>query len=226
MRSLRGLRTAVPLLLIAVLPIAGPSVRARATMSDFAPIPLDRLIGTATLIVLGDVAATKKDSFRLRVTETLAGRASPEIEVRPYIPSRFEGTPRPAPYRQGQSFLLFLVEEESHPQGPWKILGSGGEGEMPVEEGFVYFHGRNVEGLPFGRYRVHEADRNIQRFDARAFVDAVERYRECFEWKPGSSERSRPASRCDQATLDELARTSPIHRHLVQLTARRSPSRV
>ena len=219
-------RRFIPALVVAVSLITSAVTLVEPAMAaDFAPIPLDRLIGTSTAIVLGDVATVKDGTFTLRVTQTLAGRVGSEIEIRQYIPSRFEGTPRPAPYKAGQSFLLFLVSDGANASGAWKILGAGGEGEMPVDRGFAYFHGRNVPGFPSGTYRVHDAERNIQRVELPSLLDAVKGYRACFEWKPGSGEQTPPAGRCDAAALEAFAKTSAIHRHLSQLTATRLKSR-
>jgi hypothetical protein len=214
------------MILLAVLLAAGAAGSgaspAATAMADYATIPLDRLIGTAQLIVAGEVTALRERTVTLRVASTLAGDApSGTIEVIQYVPSKFEGAPRSSPYRAGQSFLLFLVRDEKQSDSAWRILGAGGEGEMPLDEGFVYFHGRHVEGLAASTYRVHGSERKIQRTDAKTFCDAVEGYRECFRWKPGSTESTPPERLCGGEALDRYARTSEIHRHLAQLTAKR-----
>lgn len=197
--------------------------RTQADMSDYEPVPLDRLIGIAQLIVAGEVSNVKDQTFTLRPTLTLAGEApSAEIEVVKFIPNRFEGAPRPGPYKPGQSFLWFLIKDpKDQLQNRWKILGIGGEGEMPLQDGFVYFHGRNVAGIPFGSYRVHEVERNIQRYEAAQLFDAVKGYRSCFVWKAGKTERPEPTRICDTAAFDQLARRSSIHKYLAGLTAKR-----
>lgn len=206
---------------------AGAGQRGESDMGDYEPIPLDRLIGMAWLIVSGEVSQVGENTFTLRPTQTLAGDApGPQVEVLQFIPSRFEGAPRPAPYKAGQSFLLFLVKDEKRrPQDAWKILGIGGEGEMPIEDGFVYFHARNVEGLSFGTYSVHGTERRIQRFDAQTFLDAVKGYRSCFAWEPGEGKLPQPVRLCDEASLEKYARTSDIHRRLARLTVQRLGNR-
>lgn len=193
------------------------------TMADYEPIPLDRLIGTAQLIVLGEVTKVSNHTFSLRVSQQLAGAtAANEIEIRQYIPSKFEGSPRPAPYAIGQSFLLFLTPGKPSPtDSAWTIMGIGGEGEMPIEGDFIYFHGRNVEGLPFESHQVHKAQRSIQRFVSQEFFDAVKKYRFCFEWKPGKEGRPEPAKTCDEAAIAKYAQVSAIHSYLARLTSRR-----
>ncbi|HEX5708802.1 MAG TPA: hypothetical protein VFX96_16000 [Pyrinomonadaceae bacterium] len=205
---------------------ASPNATAQATqtsqtsMSDYAPIPLDRLIGTSQLIVTGEVSAVKESTFTLRVERTLAGEsAAPEIEVS--VPVYFEEGPRPAPYKAGQSLLLFLVRDDGQSRKGWRVMGAGGEGEMPLQDGFVYFHGSNLEGLPFGTHRVHDAERRIQRFEAEPFLDAVKGYRACFAWKPAAAERDAPTRICDAEAAAQYARASDIHKYLSQLTDRR-----
>jgi hypothetical protein len=191
-------------------------------MEDYEPIPLDRLVGTARLIVSGSVTSAEGDAFVLHVDRVLAGETPPsEIEVTQFHPSRFEGGARSVPYRAGQSFLLFLAEDQEKKGGTrWNIIGIGGEGEMPVDAGFVYFHGRNVEGVPFGKHIVQGAERKIQRWDSMQFFDAVKRYRVCYNWA-GVRDRPTPRPICDQTSLDRYSQRSEIHKYLARLTERR-----
>ncbi len=198
------------------------SQKEKPAMSDYEPIPLDRLIGMAQLIVVGEVSLVKDSSFTLRPTLILAGTSPQgEIEISKFIPNRFEGKPRAVPYKEGQSFLLFLTKNEKLPEAPWTVLGAGGEGEMPNQDGFIYLPGRNVEGLPFQTHRVHDAERNIQRVESAPFIDAVKRYRSCFVWKPGKDEQLQPSRICDAATVKQYASSSSMHDYLARLTAKR-----
>ena len=192
-------------------------------MSDYATVPLDRLIGTAELIVKGEVSAVKDSVFTIRNSTVLAGSpTSPEIEIHQYIPSRFEGTPRPVAYKAGQTFLWFLMKDEKDSgQKPWRIMGAAGEGEMPIEDGFIYFPARHVEGLASESHRVQGVQRNIERFAAEEFLDAVKKYRACFEWKAAKVGRARPTRICDQANLEQFSRTSTIHKYLTEITLNR-----
>ncbi len=200
---------------------AQPTVETRE-IKDYAPIPLDRLIGTAELIVTGEVLTVKDGTFTARIKNTLVGEASPEAEIQQYIPSPFEGAPRPSPYQAGQTFLWFLMtDEKNQRQKAWRIMGAGGEGEMPIEDGFVYFPSRHVEGLTSESHRVQGAQRSIQRFDAEAFFDAVKKYRACFKWQPPKAEKPKPSKICDQPNLDQFSRRSAIHKYLADSTLNR-----
>ena len=189
-------------------------------------MPLDRLIGTAELIVMGEVLTVKDATFVARRNSILAGNLpSPEMEILQYVPSRFEGAPRPAPYQTGQTFLWFLVKDQKQPRpDQWRIMGAGGEGEMPIQDDFVYFPGRHVEGLATETRRVQGAQRNIQRYDAQEFLEAVKKYRACFTWKSANAARPKPVATCNQAALDQLSRTSTMQKYLVGITLNRIKS--
>ena len=194
-----------------------------ATMSDYALIPLDRMIGTAEIIVAGEVVSVNDATFTARVDSAVVGDVSlKQLEIAQYIPNRFEGTPRPAPYAVGQTFLWFLVKDEKLGPNVWRIMGVGGEGEMPIAENFVYFPARHIDGLKAESYRVHGALRTTERFELPAFLDAVKNYRKCFKWEPARAERPKPVLSCDQATLDQLSKTSLVHKYLVTTTRNRS----
>jgi hypothetical protein len=200
-----------------------PRETSSPTMSDYALIPLDRMIGTAETLVVGEVASVSDATFRANVKEVVAGDfSSKQLEIAQYIPSRFEGKPRAVSYATGQTFLWFLVKDEKL-QRPnvWRIMGAGGEGEMPIDDGFVYFPARHIDGLKAEPYRVHGAERTTERFELPAFIDAVKNYRKCFKWEPAKVERPKPVAVCDQATLDQLAKTSVAHKYLVTTTLNR-----
>jgi len=193
-----------------------------STMSDYALIPLDRMIGTAEFIVVGEVVSMSDTTLRARVDSAVVGDFSGPLEIAQYIPSRFEGTPRPAPYATGQRFLWFLVKDEKLRPNVWRIMGAGGEGEMPIDDNFVYFPARHIEGLKAEAYRVHGAQRTTERFELPAFLDAVKNYRKCVKWEPARSQRPKPVVNCDQGTMDQLSKTSLVQKYLITTTLNRS----
>lgn len=206
-------------------PAAEPAVESaepqgESSMSDYALIPLGRMIGTAQLIVAGEVVQIGDGTVTARVDQTLAGTSpGSTVTIRQYIPSKFDGTPRPAPYAAGQSFVWFLTKYE--PSGGWKIMGAGGEGEMPVENGFVHFMTPVLEGIAAQSFRVHGASRTLRRIEAAPFFDAVKRYRSCFEWRAAEGDRPKPTQICDDAVLDQYGRVSALHRHLISAARRK-----
>lgn len=190
---------------------------------DYDVVPLPRLIGLADLIVSGTIASVEESTYEFRTDEILKGSASGNIRVTQFVPSRFDG-PRAAPYATGQRFLLFL---ETQPEGAehWKIMGLGGEGEMPLEDGYVYFHGRRLEDLALGEFRVHGTHRRIQRVSVEDFRDAVRGYLRCFRWHPAGGDRVRPEPEqiCDDVAVAEYRAAGPMHERLTSWTLRRIP---
>jgi hypothetical protein len=196
-----------------------------APMVDYEPIPLPRLIGLSDLAVVGNVKEIHEESFTFRIEDVLIGEPQGQcIEVVKFVPTRFD-CPRAMPYAIEQSFVLFLVKEHTDRSSKrWKVWGIGGEGEMPLENDYVYFHGRFVEGLERRKYIVQGAERMIQRYQATAFIGAVRDYRTCFAWQAGAG-KSRPQPRriCDDRSLEQYHSQSGIHAYLVKETLKQIP---
>lgn len=208
-----GVKSAEP----AVEPAEPPG---ESTMSDYALMPLGQMIGTAQLIIAGEVVQTGEGTVTARVDQTLAGTSpGSAVTIRQYIPDKFEGTPRPAPYAAGQSFVWFLTNDAR--SGGWKIMGRGGEGEMPVENGFVHFMTPVLEDIAPQSLRVHGSSRTLRRIEAAQFTDAVKRYRSCFQWRATDGDRPKRTQICDDAALDQYGRGSALHRHLISAARRK-----
>lgn len=184
-----------------------------ASINDHDPVPLPRLIGIADYILLGSVQSVEKETFSFKTEETLAGNAAENVlTVAQFIPNKFDG-PRDVPYEKGQRFLLFLKMDST--QNLLRVIGAGGEGEMPVEEGFVYFYGRYVEGLERKNYTVHSKERSIQRFDYKIFGDAVKDFRRCYSCKfDPAEERYKFQKICGTDEIQRIGDKSFIHRYI------------
>jgi hypothetical protein len=182
-------------------------------MNDYEPIPLPRLIGISEYVLLGSVQSIQKETFSFKVEKVLIGNMAKEVlTVAQFIPNKFDG-PREAPYQNGQQFLLFLKMDST--QHLLQILGAGGEGEMPVEESFVYFHGRYVEGLEKKNYTVHSKERAIQRFDYKTFEEAVMDFRKCYSYRfDPSVKRYECQKLCGTDEIQRIESKSFIHKHL------------
>jgi len=193
---------------------------------DYIPIPLPQLIGRADLVVIGKVTGFSDSTFNFLVEEFLINKdSSNTIVVKKYIPSEFEG-PRPLPYATKQSFILILKKPEKNIAGEaWKIIGHIGEGEMPIEDGFVYFEGSNIIGLERKPFSVQRVSRNVQRFNLTDFKDAVKDYRNCFSWKLTEETKNnkkrlnwRPSKECSDNSIRKYQEKSWIHEYLVKET--------
>lgn len=183
-------------------------------MNDYDPIPLPRLIGIAEHVLYGSVQSVKKETIIFKVEESLIGNIpkNKKIDIAQFIPGKADG-PREVPYQQGQHFLLFLKMDTT--QQMLRILGAGGEGEMPVEEGFVYFFGRHVEGLERKNYTVHSKERAIQRFDYKTFAEAVREFRKCYSYQYVPAEEKYKCERlCSPEEIQRMGNKSFIHKYL------------
>jgi hypothetical protein len=178
-------------------------------MTDYDPIPLARMIGTTELAVIARVTAVGDDDLMLTVEQRLQGTVPDEFRMAKFVPSKFD-PPRAAPYAEGQRFVLFLTGQAGQPHR-WRVRGLGGEGEMPVEDGYVYFHGRIVQGLERRRYRVHGVERDIQRFAIEPFIAAVRGYARCFTWEQDERRRWHSRLLCDESALSAYRGQSRIH---------------
>lgn len=183
------------------------------------PVSLGELIGTADGVVVGTIASVSDCSFTLVVEQTLVG----EIEETTIGVEKFRSpttTPRWAEYEDGQRVLLFLARTELPPgqQGSpgWRILGRIGEGEIALEEGYAYFHGRYIDSLPQDHYRFQGQTSYLQRLDRESTLDAVRTYRECFRWFGTPSEERRPMIVCSPDALTAYGGRSPLHEFLVK----------
>lgn len=197
---------------------SGSRPELRYQMNDYQPIPLARMIGTTEVVVIARLLTATSDQLELAVERQLIGSVGERIEVFPFVPSALDG-PRAAPYSVGQRFVMFLSRDHDG-DGPWSVRGLGGEGEMPLDSEYVYFHGRFVEGLERTRHRVHGAERDIQRVTAGSFASAVSSYQSCFRWEEDSRRRWQSEQTCDAATLTAYRNISPIHDLLVTQSER------
>jgi hypothetical protein len=191
---------------------------------DFEPIALDKLAGVADLTVEANVRPVGDSILVVKVKQRIAGdKCAGEIRVRQFHPSKFEGSPRTIPYQTGQTYILFLKKNGAGDL--WTIYGKGGEGEIPVADGFAYFPGRNVSVLEYGQYEVWGNKLHIQRYPFTSFVSALKDYRACFQWsvveKTSKTEIHLPKLVCDKAKLNEYMNQSPFHKYLAQLSMQR-----
>ena len=198
---------------------------------DYAPVPFARLIGMADLIVVGDVETIEESTFQFHVDEFLVNHhASRSLNVEKYIPPEFIA-PRALTYATGQRFILFLIKpDQNKTVQSWKILGIAGEGEMPIEDEYVYFNVYDLEGLEHTSHEVHGVTRNLQRYNLEIYKDAVKNYTTCFSWKlvkfiKNKKERSRwvPSKICPNESVLNYQAKSWVHEYLAQETMKRIP---
>ena len=199
----------------------------RTNMSmDYIPIPLPQLIGRSDLIVTGRVTEVGESTITIRVMEFLRNEYPDyTLQVKKFIPPEFDG-PRPLPYANGQDFVFFLSKPKEDKSDPnWTVIGFTGEGEMPIDNGFVYFEGSYLQGLERKSYDVQGVSRMTQRFNLSDFKDAIQNYDECFSWElvkyvinNKERERWQPSRKCSDDILKKYSAKSWIHDYLVRET--------
>lgn len=187
-----------------------------------APVPLGKLIATADAVVVGTILRVKSASFVLAVRQTLAGEVSAQrIEVEKFRAP--PTSPRWADYGREQTVAVFLAPIDggdaavSHGGAQWRILGRIGEGEIPLDQRYAYFHGRTIDSLPRAYYRFHGQTAYVQRLERAVTVDAIRRYRTCFEWREtGEEGRMQPHVVCAAGILSAYRMRSPLHDFLAR----------
>ena len=184
---------------------------------DFEPIPLPQLIGIAEYSVIGSVTSMTDTSFWFEINEGLIGNlSSNRIEVKKYVPNKFDG-PRAAEYAVGQTFLLFLKYDNQNKI--YTIYGLGGEGELPINNNFVYFHGRTVEGIAYAQAKIHGVERRIQKYDRQKFKAALSAYRKCYIYLYDKKIKKYSVNKsCSEEAIDAQKSIDFMHQYLIEHT--------
>ncbi len=185
------------------------------------PLPLGELIGTADAIVVGTVADVRDTTFSLEIEIALAG----DFEDGALEIAKFAApvdNPRWSAYARGQRVLLFLAKVPVAPPcrggsvAAWRIPGRLGEGEIPLEEGYAYFHRRYITPLPPDYYAFHGQTFYLQRLEIETVIDAIRHYRTCFDWSRAVPGAGRPRLSCPLTALCAYRERSPLHDFLLQ----------
>jgi hypothetical protein len=188
--------------------------------ADYQPLPLTELFAGSDLVALGTIAAVDESTFLVKDYNVLFG-AAPSA---PLMVKRFRdwsGNARWAPYRVGQKVLLFLAAAgDKAPAGEpvWRIRGRGGEGEMPVEDGFVYCQGLYLEGFARRTHDVQQGALQGYRFVLEDFLSALQGYNRCYRLSVQECKRRTVSIQrvCDGQALERYRERSPLQRYLVE----------
>jgi hypothetical protein len=198
---------------------------------DINPVPLERLIGTAQLIVVGFIGNVNEDRFAFHAEEDLSHRDFSGLVVvaRAALPEFF--APRTTPYARGQRFILFLDKPDgAAADQPWNVLGAPIAGALPIDDDHAYFDSYDLPGFEFSDKMVHGTVKPVQQFDLAEFKDAVRGYRICFDWRletriKNQQVRTRwiPSRTCDEDQLREFRGKSRIQEYLARTTLGQIP---
>jgi len=193
------------------------------TNADYEPMPLHELVVGSDLLVCGTIVEVQEETFQLKVLEVIRGNAPPErIEVRQFVD--WSGNARWMSYQPGQRVLLSLLKQEGDGDPSWQILGAGGEGEMPIEEEFIYCHGIFIPGFKrqWG-FAVQGGTLNGYRFELGTFLSAIEGYHRCFRLKGPFLQRPRILVRsCTDEAIENYRRQSALHGYLIDVSLKQT----
>ena len=129
--------------------IAFKSVRA-----DYDPLTLSKLIDKSELIAQCKVIQLSEGYFEIQVIEILKGSLTTnKIKVEKF--QNWTCASRYSDYHIGQVELIFLTKNVYHDY--WNILGAGNEGEMLIENNFLYYEAKysigseKLDSIPLGK---------------------------------------------------------------------------
>ncbi len=108
--------------------------------AKYLPLNLTDLLAKSELVVHGTISKLDKGSYTLTVTEVFFGDKNLKtIEVKRY--QNWPCSSRWTEYKTGQKVFLCLAADKKNSEGKaksYKIRSAGGEGEMPIVDGFAY----------------------------------------------------------------------------------------
>jgi len=174
---------------------------------------LFELVLVADVVVAGEIESVGSATFQLRIENSIVGEGLPASAS----VQRFEDwtcASRWQEYAAGQRVLLFL---EKGAAGPYRILGAGGEGEMPLLASDVIVRGYRVRGHDEERSRLDGVEVEGARVSLDEFQAAVRGFRSAAEFEKGSSRRGealRTLAPHEAETWKTFAASSRTARHL------------
>lgn len=175
---------------------------------------LYELVARADCIVAGEIVRLDGNSFDVAVETRVRGSSVPDpLRVR-----RFEDwtcASRWTEYAKGQRVLLFLSRPAAK-AGAFRILGGGGEGEMPLASDSVVVRGYAVQGFQGLEHEVTGGMCSGPLVPLREIADAIGAFAEAFSWERGKDGwPERLEFRSEQQAL-LLRDSSPTGRHLFE----------
>lgn len=194
----------------ALLAIASEAVAFRVPTSPA------QLAGVSDAIALVTIEEVQDDGLHMRVDTCVSGACTGvEILTVPQ-PERLSTEPRWTAYAEDQTLLLFLERMGE----TWRVAGTGADGELPVDGGFVYFEGHFIEGLALERNEVFGGLLIAPRYNRTQVLDALAGYDGCFAWQQApNSLQFTVTVLCDDREFADYTGKSLIHAFLAAATA-------
>lgn len=159
-----------------ILPVALMTLLiVEATFALYALTPFYRMVATADLVVSGTITDVGEKTFTLEISRSLVGQ-QPKKAIKIHKFRNWPCACRWSKYEASQKVVVFLRKSDKS----CHIIGGGGEGEMPIVDGYVYCRRLSIEGIPNEKYQVHGGTLRGQKINLEDFVDAIVNHRRCF----------------------------------------------
>lgn len=167
----------------ACLALLGCLLLPAAAQAKYIPLELGDMLGSSDLVLTGTITRVGETTFELEIERLVAGEfKEPHIEV-----ARFRDwacARRWAPYAVGQQVLLCLFRAHGVDGKPkWAIRSGGGEGEMPLREGYVYYRAANLPVDGEGEWELDGTTVSATRIPFPQLARAARGLRRCYTWK-------------------------------------------
>jgi hypothetical protein len=170
-------------LLIALAFLAAGAGLAASAPVRYIRYKLHELAACADVVVAGEIAALQEETFDLTIEDTLVGGPlQGEIRVKRFEDWTCAG--RWTPYAKGQRVLLFL-RRPTGGDGTYRILGAGGEGEMPLLDQAVLVRGYRVHGYEEAVDPIPGATCSGPLVPLEELAAALTAFRRAFTWGKG-----------------------------------------
>lgn len=197
------------LLALAVCAVLGVHASPAASPARYRRLPLFELFATADCVVAGEITWLTEDDFDLWVEIAIAGDPAPErLSVSRFVD--WTCARRWTEYAVGQRVVLFLRSTGD----AYRILGGGGEGEMPLSEEAVVVRGYTVPGLEARERKVLGGSSLGPLIPLQDFADAVRGFRDAFAWGRDARGRLERLDFKSEARAIRLRDSSPLGSHL------------
>ena len=126
----------------------------KTSKADYDALSISQLIDKSELIAQCKIIQISDGYFEIQIIEIVKGSlASSKIKVEKF--QNWTCASRYSDYQIGQIELIFLRKNAFHDF--WNVLGSGNEGEMQIEDNFLYYSAKytigseKLDSIPIGK---------------------------------------------------------------------------
>jgi len=140
----------------------------------YTPISLHELIRNSDLIVEYRIKKVYEYQILVEKIKIIKGEINSDI----ILVNKFTNwtcASRWSEYKIGQQGLFFLSRDSSSKK--WEILGQGNEGDMPIENGYLYYYTIfEIKGFKLELYEVMGESTSALRFEYEECITAINEF--------------------------------------------------